>query len=499
MNLEQLAAQHVNDFPGYQLVDAYEAGFPSYALQLQVLMQVKRPLPVLEEFILKAIDAGQTQAPQIAGLLGLEHDAVEKGLDQLQRRDYVFFQVPKNGGQAIPILITDKGRIALRELFLTEPEPGIYSVCQDALTGLLYPWQPLRNPTDIRKLDYHEIPTLVSPPSLEQLDYFALKRLVAQTQKDAPANQERRELVELMGIEKTWTAYRVMRVLQYIRPEDNAVQVQVYDRGERSMEHEAALLTMESQKRRPLRATLEKEMPPTDPEALAIIEPQKQEAARRKAVDAPRLNAEIAARQQELEQVKTQQSSELVEERREAQHSLEKLNDEIARLQAQIQKLESEAAGTEALQMHQHRPKLLEALSSAKKQVIIISPWMRPDAVDFELRQAIGETLKRGVNVMIGYGFGDPDYREERVVQNLKKLRENKKGRLRLHRIGDVHSKVLICDDAFMILSSYNWLSFSGDPTRGSRVEDGLLTQDKKAIAAKTSEWLERLAAVVEV
>lgn len=493
MNLEQLAGQHANDFPGYLLVDQYEAGFPTYALQLQVLMQVKRPLPVLEEFILKAIDAGQTKVPEIAGILGLEHPTVEMGLDELQRRDYVFFQIPKKGERVIPILITNKGRNALRELFMTEPEPGNYAVCMDALTGLMYSWQPLRQPTDIRKLDLHEIPTLVPLPSVEQLDYLALKRLVSQSQKDTSPLMERRELVELISIEKSWTAYRVMRVLQYIRPDDNAIQVQVYDRGERSMEHEAALLTMESQKRRPLRATMRKEMPPVDLDALDIIEPQKIKAARQKAIEAPRLNAEILARQQALEQIKTQQSSELVEERREAQHDVEKLSEEIARLQAQIQKLENESGGTEALQMHQHRPKLFEALQNARKQVIIISPWLRPDAVDYELRQAIGATLKRGVNVIIGYGFGDIDYREERVVRDLKRVSKDKKGRLRLHRVGAVHSKVLICDDAFMVIGSYNFLSFGGDPNRGNRVEDGLLTRDKKAIDLKMREWQDRL------
>ena len=58
MNIEELAQKHAFDFPGYKLADFYEAAIPSYAIQLQVLMQVKRPLPVLEEFILKTADAG---------------------------------------------------------------------------------------------------------------------------------------------------------------------------------------------------------------------------------------------------------------------------------------------------------------------------------------------------------------------------------------------------------------------------------------------------------
>ncbi len=499
MNLDDLAKLHANDFSGYQLVDQYEAAFPSYAIQLQVLMQVKRPLGVLDEFILKSIDAGQKGVPEIAGILGLEHSTVEIGLDKLQQRDCVYFQVPKNGQRSIPILITAKGREALRELYMTEPEPSSFSVCMDALTGLLYPIQPLRQANEINKQDIHDIqPYLPKPTTQENLDFFVMKRLFAQSQKETPQMMERRELVDLRDIEKSWTAYRVMRVLQYINPDDNSVQVQVYDRGERSMEHEAALLTMEEKNRHPLRSISSQEMPPGDQNALAIIEPAKIQAARQKALEEPRLAAEIASRQQALEQVKTQVGSNLVEERREAQHAIEKLNEEIARLQAQNQKLESESAGVQALQMHEHRPLLFKALGDARSRVLIISPWLRPDAVDYELRQAIGDALKRGIEIFIGYGFGDQDYLENRVVKKLIEIRTQNKGRLHLHRVGDVHSKVLICDNEFMVLSSYNWLSFGGDPSRGSRVEDGLWTNDKNAIALKTKEWQERLAAIPE-
>ena len=100
--------------------------------------------------------------------------------------------------------------------------------------------------------------------------------------------------------------------------------------------------------------------------------------------------------------------------------------------------------------------------------------------------------MKRGIDVYIGHGFGDPDRREEKTVEKLKRIARGKKGRLKLYRIGDVHSKVLICDDHFMVISSFNWLSFAGDSKRGSRVEDGMLTRDKKAIVQKTLEWLER-------
>jgi len=177
----------------------------------------------------------------------------------------------------------------------------------------------------------------------------------------------------------------------------------------------------------------------------------------------------------------------------------QQLQEEITRLQSRLTKIEEDAGSTEVLQMHQHRPLLFEALQKASSQVIIVSPWLNSQAVDYDLRQEIGNTLKRGVTVYIIYGFGDPDNYEKRTVEKLKQMASTvKKGHLRLHRVGDLHSKVLICDQEFMVLSSFNWLSFGGDPTRGNRIEDGILTRDKKAIRNKTDEWLDRIKEVPE-
>jgi len=497
MNNDELAQKHAFDFPGYKLVDFYEAAFPSYAIQLQVLMELKRPIPVLEEFILKTVDAGMTKVADIAGVLGLEHNTVEAGLDQLQRRNYIYFKVSKETGKSIPVLITEKGRFALRDMYLTEPEPGSYPVCMDALTGLLYRWEPLSQPGDIRNLDIHQIPTFIPTPKLEQIDFISLKRLIAETQRDLPPKTERRDLVDVLGIEKQWTAYKRMRILQYLRESDGAVLVQVFDRADRSIEHEAALINMESKKLRPLRAVMQNQVPEIIPEEFQVIDTKELDAARKVATEGTKLKAEIESKTKILEQAKELQSSELVQDRREATFQTYQLKEDISSREAQLKEMESQAGTTEVLQMFEHRPKLIGALQGAKKQIIIVSPWLNTDAVDYELRQEIGNALKRGINISIAYGFGEPSSAETRTVRKLKEIAEKKKGRLMLHRVGDLHSKVLICDQDYMIMGSFNWLSFAGDPLRGARTEDGILTRDKTAITKKTQEWLERMAEVL--
>jgi hypothetical protein len=41
---------------------------------------------------------------------------------------------------------------------------------------------------------------------------------------------------------------------------------------------------------------------------------------------------------------------------------------------------------------------------------------------------------------------------------------------------------VLICDDRFCVASSFNWLSFRGDPKRSFREELGFLVRDPQQV-----------------
>ena len=57
----------------------------------------------------------------------------------------------------------------------------------------------------------------------------------------------RKELLDVLAVDNAYIGYRQMRVLQYVRPADGVVLVQVYDGVDRSQRHEAALLKMEDE------------------------------------------------------------------------------------------------------------------------------------------------------------------------------------------------------------------------------------------------------------
>jgi hypothetical protein len=499
MNIEDLAEKHQNDLPGYKLVDYYDAAFPSYQVQLRALIQVSKPISVLDEFVLKAIQAGQEKIEDIAGLLGLERNIVQEALSRLEQSSQVII-ANSTDEQVLRIKLTNKGKKSLSELLIIQPEQSNLAITVDALTGKISPKRPLRKTKEVKEL-YFPIPSYLKKTDFDDLkqEFFTLKRVFADSYGNAHDTfQERhlrrpkKELLEIIEIEKVWVEYRILRILQFIRPDDNTLQVEVFDGNERSQLHESVLLRMEEEQYRPLRAVFKKDTPPYTldeiPQNLQKFIP----AAQRKATELPRVNREIEDKTRQLGDEKKKLGSNVTSERQEASYVIERLKQEIENLKIEKQRLEKAAGSIEALQMAEHRKKLYEAFDAAKSHVIVISPWLNQDAVNYELTQKIGVCLARGVTVFIGHGFGEATTQEKFTLEKLDKISRNKKGKLITQRFGDVHSKVLICDDSYIVLTSFNWLSFRGDPKRGSRVEDGMLTTDKKVIRTKTEEWLQR-------
>jgi len=104
------------------------------------------------------------------------------------------------------------------------------------------------------------------------------------------------------------------------------------------------------------------------------------------------------------------------------------------------------------------------------------------------------------MSVFIGYGINkqptanlDPQHQAAR--DQLSHL-AGKYSSFRFKRLGDTHAKILIKDNDFTVVSSFNWLSFKGDPNRTFRDEQGLKVQDKNFIEKKFAELLPRFSSV---
>jgi hypothetical protein len=67
-----------------------------------------------------------------------------------------------------------------------------------------------------------------------------------------------------------------------------------------------------------------------------------------------------------------------------------------------------------------------------------------------------------------------------------------------ISRLGDTHAKVLVSDRKYAIVTSFNWLSFRGDPNRTFRDEQGTMVRIPELIDQKFDYLLSRLEAEKE-
>ena len=97
----------------------------------------------------------------------------------------------------------------------------------------------------------------------------------------------------------------------------------------------------------------------------------------------------------------------------------------------------------------------------------------------------------------IGFGIGEDDAAEKpwdadarRKLENLSK----EVSRLEVRRLGDTHAKVLVKDSEFFVITSFNWLSFRGDPTKPFREEWGTIVRDQKLVDEFYAEIMKRFS-----
>jgi hypothetical protein len=140
---------------------------------------------------------------------------------------------------------------------------------------------------------------------------------------------------------------------------------------------------------------------------------------------------------------------------------------------------------TKDVETFEHVKYFDEALTMSKSRILIVSPWIRGIVVNDAFISHLQDRLLAGVKVDIAYGYKrDQSKRRDeyrgchphalRMILGLAQKFDN----LSLHELDDVHAKILVFDNT-VIKTSFNWLSFKGDPSRTYRFESGTLTRGK--------------------
>jgi hypothetical protein len=146
---------------------------------------------------------------------------------------------------------------------------------------------------------------------------------------------------------------------------------------------------------------------------------------------------------------------------------------------SQIEELNN---GTQ-LSTYEH-PKFFDfLLKYAKKEIIIISPWIRWEIIK-DKKEDIKKALKKGVKITFFYGMGkknDLDTESKSFFETLQEEYNNQFEFSTNNGVND-HSKRIVCDRDWMITTSFNWTSFKGDENREKRIEAGSFINDRSEI-----------------
>lgn len=479
--------------PGYELASVRPVALPVVALTLRVLAQETKAISAIDEFVLKAIKRGDATDSTISQVLGIGEIVTRSVLVRLLQSDDIEVAAVNSHGRQQALTLTSKGKGTLAAMATIVPEEQHLVVCRDKLTERLFfaPKTLFARPRDVADADLIPIP----PSTRKQIhaEDLSLDELRDALSKGPRSEFHNRTILSILEIERRENLFRDDAVALGFRSDDGRlVEVAFVVDGQVSPEHADAYDRVHGGSTDSLVAQLgsSPNLHDISSTGRAVIGNDEAQAGRL-------AQLELERAESSLEQVKeTLDRPGHLEDPTTGQILTER-EAEVIRLRERLQSLP-----VRLVPAYEH-PRLLEhALKSCNDRLLIVSPWITTEVVSRWFLDRLEEAMKRGARVYIGYGLdergdSEPRPKQERALRMLEQLAHRAGRRLTLARLGDTHAKVLICDREFSINTSFNWLSFSGDPSRPFRDERGWYVGLQDQVDADFEYHSERINAAV--
>lgn len=438
------AAQRYGRREAFDLIAFKEVGLPLYRLNTAAIVMADKALPAMQEFVLRAIDAEMNTVELATALLGLEESDLDDTLFTLVSSGLIRVQFDTSLG-VDRLSLTPAGVAASESFRLSQAEERTYLIDFDGLLRRPVPYKGWAiRPRRLSELGALEIAP--SPPKRPTVDQLSVDEAEAAL-REGKALDRSRKLLELTRINRAEVFFIPATMLVFRAKVGDEVQVSFVIDGRPSEAHDHAFAAV------------------MGPDRLALLTTDS--------------GLEDAAK--------------------------ELLGSEVGPSAVAIARLEEEPptdgaaepetippADYQMLETYDHPLLLDKALREAQRQLVIVSPWIKSRVVDDAFVGRLRNLLRNGVDVYVGYGFGETETQDDSdAVKALTRLAEEHPNFV-FRRFGDTHAKVLICDDSYAIVTSFNWLSFVGDRRRTFRDERGMLIRDQAAIKDSRDRVLAR-------
>lgn len=460
--------QNAYDRPGMRLV-AYQAiALPQFMLRMDVILQRRKPIPAMQEFVLRSVGVGVGAPDQVGAFLGLDARLAERAIVTEIGDGHLSYDA-SDGGRRL-LALTPRGEEALRELVSIEPERAEIDVIFDRRL-----WQ-VTSANDRGLLRPRDVTFSVVRPLYSRtprLDEISLEQIAAATahafgrresSKDAEAE------VQVLGVRNIVRAegrYRPATLLVYRGSKAKDVDAIVAVDGHPSMEYTVAIAD---------RGGLE---------SLGVSDPiGARQASFRKAIAG--VPAEVVSQAKAAEPEADSLRRALVEISRllgsstpqEPEGNLrEDPRDELHGIQARLAGLPARM-----IEPWEHESLLRDALTQSHSRLLISSPVLSAMTVDPPLLARLEHACRREVQCTV-IAHLDPEDRlgGSRALMQLRQLADRLSGRLVVRSTSSPVRSALVWDN-YVVLSSFPWLGAEGDVDSPLRNELGLGMSERSEV-----------------
>jgi hypothetical protein len=435
------------------------------------------------------MDAGLATLEDISGFLGIEEDTIATVLAPLFQDGYIVESQECAGC----FRLTELGERLVEKCEFVVPEETVFTLDYDGFTRCLVDLGEVvkHSPSDLKKLGITALPAFpLDPPKADSITVAEVRGMVAETL----ARRQRGPVVgcEVLSIEglhgKRRTFYVRAVALVFRSRQTSEFQVAFAVDGRLSTSHEEAFSRASGLKKLGVLEALK--------ESAADLAGQDLDAATLAHLDDGVEAAELArlARGKRREVAELQESLDArVTDMGLAGATIEALDDakeDLARVEARLVDYP-----VRMLEVFDHPDVLKEALAEAQERLLIVSPWIKSAVVDDTFIHSLEDCVARGAVVTIGYGMNRERPQEGSDPNALRRLEDlaMQHDGFALVPLGATHSKVLVLDERYVVVTSFNWLSFRGDPQRPLRDERGVLVSTPSEIDSVYFSFAQRI------
>lgn len=486
MILEKVLDQAAYARPGYALVSFKEAGLPNYLLTTRLLTLEKKTLGPIEEACLGAINAGLSLPEEISSFLGLPRVVLNGVLAGLNTTECINYTRPTEFSDAF-VTLTDKGRNTLFTMKEVVPQESVVKFVFDPYQRKIrfVSTAALLKPRDVKDAGLYEVPLCgAKRPEVVDIPLADIDKVLQMLPR---RDEGTRELLAARRIERREMHFLPCVMLFYRSLSSDEVQVAFYLEEGFSLEHENAFRELGGPEQAGANhALIAAELPEVEDLLGDVNKAEKLEQL---------LAIEQGGNSNFLMSDGAPSSSEGESASDKVALTNEVPNNVVVRLRAMTQR---------CVRMHEHPGLLRKALTGSKDRLLIVSPWITHQVIDRMFVASLEALLRSGIDVTIGYGLADDNVGKgndkakqkpaitpsaEKELTSLQKRFDN----FKLIFLGNTHRKLLVSDDKFAVVTSFNWLSFRGDPHKKARDEFGYLVTEPGDVASIYQDGLELL------